>query len=85
MSVNQGFYHSLDYIMNKMNQARDTKQSIITAVNSSEYIMEKIKRIEEKAWTEIKEEKEEKVENLHFEPNEIEPIMLKNEDRDEGR
>lgn len=82
MSVNQGFYHSLDYIMNKMNQARDTKQSIITAVNSSEYIMEKIKRIEEKAWTE---EKEQKVENLHFEPNEIEPIILKDEDRDEER
>lgn len=82
MSVNQGFYRSLEYIMTKMNQARDTKQSIITTVNSSEYIMEKIKRIEEKAWTE---EKEQKVENLHFEPNEIEPIILKSKDRDEER
>lgn len=82
MSVNQGFYRSLEYIMTKMNQARDTKQSIITAVNSSEYIMEKIKRIEEKAWTE---EKEQKVENLHFEPNEIEPIILKSKGRDEER
>lgn len=80
MSVNQGFYHPLEYIMTKMNQARDTKQSIIAAVNSSEYIMEKIKKIEEKAWTEVREER---VENLHFEPNEIEPIMLKNEERED--
>lgn len=75
-----GFYRSLEYIMTKMNQARDTKQSIITAANSSEYIIKKMKEIEEKAKIEIKEEK---IENLHFEPNEIEPIVLKDREEEE--
>lgn len=71
------FYRSLEYIGIKINRAINTKQSIITAANSYEYIMKKVKEIEENS---LKKIEEEKVQNMHFEPNEIEPIILKSED-----
>ena len=77
-----GFYRSMEYISSKMNAAKDTKQSIITAANSYEYITSKIREIEENAMKEIKSEK---TEEIYFDPNEIEPIVLKNrEDKIDG-
>lgn len=83
----RGFYRTLEYVAIKMNNAADTKQSIITAANSYECIMKKVKEIEENALNAIGKEK---IENLEFDPNEIQPIVLKNtnlknktEDREE--
>ena len=75
-----GFYRSIEYIATKINNSKDTKQSIITAANSYEHIKRKIKEMEEKSWKDIYKQKPEEI---HFDPNEIEPIVLKNNDRED--
>lgn len=75
-----GFYRGMEYLSIKMNSAKDTKQSIITAANSYDYIRKKVKEIEENS---LKEIKEQKPEMLHFNPNEVERIVLQNKDREE--
>ena len=77
-----GFYRGMEYLANKMNAAQDTKQSIITAVNSYEYIQKKIKEMEQMARTSVQEQK---AETIHFDPNEIEPIVLQNRESREER
>lgn len=73
-----GLNRGMEYIANRFNSAKDTKQSIITAANSYDYIKKRIKEIEEKTLKEIKNEKQ--IEKIHFDPNEIEPIVLKNKE-----
>ena len=75
-----GFYRSIEYIGNGINSARDTKQAIITAVNSYESIRKKVKELEEQAWKKVEKQK---IEEIHFDPNEIEPIVLKRENGEE--
>ena len=75
-----GLNRSIEYLSLKFNNAKDTKQSIITAANSYEHIKRKIKEIEEKAKREITDEK---TENIKFDPLEIEPIVFKNINIDE--
>lgn len=70
-----GFYRTLEYVAIKMNNAANTKQSIITAANSYEFIMQKVKEIEENSLNGVGKEKNE---NLEFDPNEIQAIVLKN-------
>lgn len=69
-----GLIRSLEYMSSQFNRAPDTKQSIICAANSTEYIKKMVEKVESKA----KESNEEKVENIHFEPEEIETIVLRN-------
>lgn len=69
-----GFYRSIEYLANGFNNAIDTKQSIITAANSYEYIKKKIREIEEKA---LQDMENEKIEKFQFDPNEVETIVLK--------
>lgn len=75
-----GFYRSIEYIGNGINNARDTKQAIITAANSYEHIKKKVKEIEEQAWKKVEKQK---MEEIHFDPNEIERIVLKKENGEE--
>lgn len=77
-----GFYRGMEYLANKMNAAKDTKQSIITAANSYDYIQKKVKEIEEKAKLNISKQEPE---TIHFDPSEIEPIVLQNRESREER
>jgi len=70
------FYPSIDYVANGINRARDTKQSIISAVNSYEYIQKKIREFEEKT---VKNIQNKKTEQVHFDPSEIEPIVFRDD------
>ncbi len=76
----KGLNRGMEYIANGINGARDTRQAIITSANSYDYIMKRIKEIEKNTWKEIKNHKPEEI---HFDPNEIEPIVLKSKDREE--
>lgn len=62
------------YLSKEFNNVINTKQSIITAANSYKIIKETIKEMEEKAWKEVNSKK---TTEFHFDPNEIEPIVLK--------
>lgn len=75
-----GLSRSIDYIQNEINNAKDTKQAIINCANSYEYIKKKIKELEKNT---VEEMKNQKFENLDFDPNEIEPIVLKRKERGE--
>ena len=75
-----GFYRTMEYLAIKMNTAKDTKQSIITAANSYAYIQKKVKEIGNKT---LKEVEKQKPETIHFNPNEIEPIVLKNKNKED--
>ena len=75
-----GLNRSIEYLSSKFNNAKDTKQSIITAANSYDCIKKKIKEIEENAKRNIKEEK---IENIKFDPLEIETIVFKDREVDE--
>ena len=78
--MNSGFYQGLEYIGTKINRASTTKQSIITAANSYEYIKQKIKEIEENTKDEMENVKPQ---NFKFNPNEVEPIVLKKKEEEE--
>lgn len=69
-----GFYPVLEYLTNGINRARDTKQAIISAVDSYENIKRRTKEIEEEK---IKNGKYQKQEEVYFDPAEIEPIVLR--------
>ncbi len=77
-----GFYRGMEYLAKEMNGAKDTKQSIITAANSYVSIKNKIKEMEENAKKAVEEQKPE---TIHFDPAEIEPIVLKNRENREER
>ena len=64
-----GLNRSIEYLSSKFNNAKDTKQSIITAANSYDCIKKNIK--------------EEKIENIKFDPLEIETIVFKDREVDE--
>lgn len=75
-----GFYRSMEYIANQANGARDTKQSIINASNSYEYVKSRIRKRDE---AQIQDKKTKSNEKIQFNPNEIEPIVLKNREKEE--
>lgn len=75
-----GRVRSIEYIAKQINEATNTKQSIITAASSCKSIKNKIKQIEKQAWEEVLNKKPEKID---FNPAEIERIVLKSSDREE--
>lgn len=81
--MNNGFYQGLEYIGTRINRASTTKQSIITAANTYENVMQKIKEIEieKDSQKEIKDE-EPKDFNTYFNPSEVEPIVLKKKEEE---
>lgn len=70
---------SLEYMTEKTNKAVDTRQAIIYMVETDEKIQKKLKEIEKNTWKEILKQTPEK---FNFNPNDIEPIILKNKDRE---
>lgn len=69
-----GFYPTIEYVANGINRARDTKQSIISAVNSYEHIQNKMKTIEEEKRNRGQNQEQEEI---YFDPAEIEPIVFR--------
>ena len=75
-----GLYPAIDYLKDGTNRAMNTKGSIIFIGEADATINKKIKEIEEKAWKKIMDKRPEEI---HFDPSEIEPIVLKNNDKEE--
>lgn len=69
-----GFYPVIEYISNGINRARDTKQSIIAAVNSYEHIQKRRNEIEQEKLNKAQNQKQEKI---YFDPAEVEPIVFR--------
>ena len=76
MNRTSGLTPGIDYISNTMNHAKDTKQSIIVAVNAYENLQKRMKEMEEKARENNKAKAPEKI---YFDPTEIEPIVFRDE------
>lgn len=70
---------SLEYAAEKTNKAVDTRQAIIYMVETDEKIQRKLKSLEKNSW---KQSLEQKPEKFKFNPNDIEPIILKNKDKE---
>ena len=70
---------SLEYMTEKTNKAVDTRQAIIYMVETDEKIQKKLKELEKNTW---KESLKQTTEKFNFNPNDIEPIILKNKDRE---
>lgn len=75
-----GRVRSIECIAKQINEATNTKQSIIVAASSCNSIQKKLKQIEKNAWEEVLNNKPEKID---FNPAEIERIVLKSSDREE--
>lgn len=76
MNKTSGLMPGIDYISNTINRAKDTKQSVIGAVNSYENLQKRMKEKEEKA----REDSQTKTpEEVYFDPTEIEPIVFRDE------
>lgn len=76
MNRTNGLTPGIDYISNTINHAKDTKQSVILAVNSYENLQNRMREMEEKA----KENSHTKTpEEIYFDPTEIEPIVFRDE------
>lgn len=69
-----GFYPTIEFLTNGINRARDTKQAIISAVNSYESIQKRRKEIEEEK---LKNGQNQEREEVYFDPEEIEPIVFR--------
>ena len=71
---------SIDYLKDITNKAQNDKQAMIYTVEANEKIQRKLKEIEKNAWKETLKQQPEK---FVFDPNDIEPIVFKNRNKEE--
>ena len=70
---------SIEYLSKEFNKMQNNRDSIIFAVESENQIKQKVKEIEENT----KEEIDNTLPNFKFNPEEIQPIVLNNRNKDE--
>lgn len=70
---------SIEYLAKEFNKMQNNRDSIIFAVESEKQIKQKVKEIEENT----KEEIDITLPNFKFNPEEIQPIVLNNRNKDE--
>lgn len=70
---------SIEYLAKEFNKMQNNRDSIIFAVESEKQIKQKVKEIEENT----KEEIDNTLPNFKFNPEEIQPIVLNNRNKDE--
>lgn len=70
---------SIEYLSKEFNKMQNNRDSIIFAVESEKQIKQKVKEIEENT----KEEIDNTLPNFKFNPEEIQPIVLNNRNKDE--
>lgn len=70
---------SISYLANGFNKKQSSRNAVIYAVESESKIKQKIKIMEENAWKEVNKT----IPKFKFDPNEIEPIILRMKESEE--
>ena len=70
---------SISYLANGFNKTQNSRNAVIYAVESESKIKQKIKIMEENAWKEVNKT----IPKFKFDPNEIEPIILRMKESEE--
>ena len=70
---------SISYLANGFNNAKNSRNAVIYAVESENKIKQRIKIMEENAWKEVNKT----IPKFKFDPNEIEPIILRMKESEE--
>lgn len=70
---------SISYLANGFNKTQSSRNAVIYVVESESKIKQKIKIMEENAWKEVNKT----IPKFKFDPNEIEPIILRMKESEE--
>ena len=70
---------SISYLANGFNKTQNNRNAVIYAVESESKIKQKIKIMEQNAWKEVNKT----TPKFEFDPNEIEPIILRMKESEE--
>lgn len=70
---------SISYLANGFNKTQSSRNAVIYAVESESKIKQKIKIMEQNAWKEVNKT----IPKFEFDPNEIEPIILRMKESEE--